>query len=60
MKQKDNIANSIRNTVRMIRFNLKIIFAGRFVWFLLAAFAFILLFAIQTVRTGQPLTDGTV
>ena len=60
MKQKDNIANSIRNTVRMIRYNLKIIFAGRFVWFLLAAFAFFLLLAIQPVRTGQPLTDGTV
>ncbi len=60
MKQKLNIANSLRNSVRMIRYNLKIIFAGRFIWFLIAAFAFFLLFAIQTVRTGQPLTDGTV
>ena len=60
MKQKFNIANSFRNTVRMIGYNLKIIFAGRFIWFLLAAFAVFLAFAIQTVRTGQPLTDGTV
>ena len=60
MKQKFNIANSFRNTVRMIRYNLKIIFAGRFIWFLLAAFAVFLAFAIQTVRTGQPLTGGTV
>ncbi len=44
----------------MIRYNLKIIFAGRFIWFLLAAFAFFLFFAIQTVWNGEALTDGTV
>lgn len=60
MKQKFDIKNSFTNTVRMIRYNLKIIFAGRFIWFLLAAFAFFLFFAIQTVWNGQALTDGTV
>ncbi len=60
MEQKFDIKNSFNNTVRMIRYNLKIIFAGRFVWFLLAAFAFFLFFAIQTVWNGQALTDGTV
>lgn len=60
MEQKFDIKNSFKNTVRMIRYNLKIIFAGRFIWFLLAAFAFFLFFAIQTVWNGQALTDGTV
>ncbi len=44
----------------MIRYNLKIIFAGKFIWFVLASFGFFLFFSIQTVWTGQPLTDGTV
>ena len=60
MEQKFDIKNSFKNTVRMIRYNLKIIFAGRFIWFLLAAFAFFLFFAIQTVLNGEALTDGTV
>jgi hypothetical protein len=60
MEQKFEIKNSFKNTVRMIRYNLKIIFAGRFIWFLLAAFGFFLFFAIQTVWNGEALTDGTV
>lgn len=60
MEQKFHIKNSFNNTVKMIRYNLKIIFAGKFIWFVLAAFGFFLFFSIQTVWTGQPLTDGTV
>lgn len=60
MEQKFDIKNSFKNSVRMIRYNLKIIFAGRFIWFLLAAFAFFLFFAIQTVWNGEALSDGTV
>jgi hypothetical protein len=60
MEQKFDIKNSFKNSVRMIRYNLKIIFAGRFIWFLLAAFGFFLFFAIQTVWNGEALTDGTV
>jgi hypothetical protein len=44
----------------MIRYNLKIIFAGRFIWFLLAAFGFFLFFAIQTVWNREALSEGTV
>lgn len=60
MKQKFDFKNSFYNTVKMIRYNLKIIFAGRFIWFLLAAFGFFLFFSIQTVWNGGALTDGTV
>ncbi|MDD4143781.1 MAG: hypothetical protein PHN68_04015 [Prolixibacteraceae bacterium] len=49
MKPKYNTKNSLINKWRMIRYNMKIIFSGRFIWFLLAAFAFFLIFAIQMV-----------
>ena len=60
MKQNFDIKNNLVNSVRMIRYNLKIIFAGRFIWFLLAAFAFFLFFAIQTVWNSEALSEGTV
>jgi len=60
MEQKFNVKNFIINLMRMIRYNLKIIFANRFIWFLLAAFAFFLFFAIQTVWNRQPINEGTV
>ncbi|MCY1722449.1 hypothetical protein OU798_19020 [Prolixibacteraceae bacterium Z1-6] len=44
----------------MIRYNLKIIFANRFIWFLIAALAVFLFFAIQVVVDRQTLTEGTV
>ena len=49
MKRKYDIKNSLLNKWKMIRYNMKIIFSGRFIWFLLAAFAFFLIFAIQMV-----------
>jgi len=44
----------------MVRYNLKIIFANRFIWFLIAAFGFFLFFAIQTVLNRQSIGEGTV
>jgi hypothetical protein len=55
-----DIKNRAIISVRMIRYNLKIIFANRFFWFLLAAFAFFLFFAIQTVINQENLNEGTV
>lgn len=40
MGRKRNIANIITITVKMIVYNLKIIFANRFIWFLFGAIAF--------------------
>ncbi len=60
MKQKLLISNWFVNQAKMIRYNLKIIFAGRFIWFLLAAFAFFLFFAIQTVWNRGILNEGIV
>jgi len=60
MKQKLELKNTLVNSTRMVRYNLKIIFANRFIWFLIAAFAFFMFFAIQTVLNGEALTEGTV
>jgi len=45
---------------RSIRYNLKIIFAGRFIWFLLASFAFYLFFSIMSIYQGSVLSEGMV
>lgn len=60
MEQKPDIKNSLINLTRMVRYNLKIIFAGRFIWFLVAAFAFFLFFAVQTVLDRATMSEGTV
>ena len=60
MEQKLELKNTLVNSIRMVRYNLKIIFANRFIWFLIAAFAFFMFFAIQTVLNGGALTEGTV
>jgi len=45
---------------RMIRYNLKIIFANRFIWFLISAFAFFAFFAIQSVLNRNNIADGSI
>jgi hypothetical protein len=46
--------------VRMIRYNLKIIFANKFIWFLLAALGFFIMVTLITLYTGNMVTTGTV
>jgi hypothetical protein len=60
MEQKIDIKNGFVNSARMVRYNLKIIFANRFIWFLIAAFGFFLFFAIQTVLDRQSIGEGTI
>jgi hypothetical protein len=45
---------------RTIRYNLKIIFAGRFIWFLFASFAFYIFFSIMSIYQGNVLSEGLV
>lgn len=45
--------NTIILLIRIVRYNLKIIFAGRFFWFLLAALAFYIFFMIISVMDGD-------
>jgi hypothetical protein len=44
----------------MIRYNLKIIFANKFIWFLIAAFAFFLFFAINSVVNRASITEASI
>lgn len=60
MKRNYDIKNRFVNLTTMIRYNMRIIFSGRFIWFMLAAFVFFMFFAIQTVWNGQGITEGTV
>ena len=60
MKQSLKISNRLIILIKMIRYNLRIIFADRFIWFMLAALAFFLFFAIQVVLDRTPLDEGVV
>jgi hypothetical protein len=44
----------------MIRYNLRIIFANRFIWFLIAGFAFFAFLAINAVLRQQNISDGMI
>ncbi|MCK3683623.1 hypothetical protein [Maribellus sp. YY47] len=60
MASKLNIKNRLFILIKMIRYNLKIIFANRFIWFLIAALAFFLFVAIINVVNNNTITDGTI
>jgi hypothetical protein len=60
MSRSHNIKNQLIISYRMIRYNLKIIFANRFIWFLISAFAFFAFFTIQSVLERNNIVDGTI
>ena len=60
MASKIDIKNNLYILVKMIRYNLKIIFANRFIWFLLAALGFFLFFAIQVVMNNESMSEEVV
>lgn len=47
-------------TERMVRYNLKIIFAGKFFWFLLASFLFFAFFMFETAWNRSEINEGTI
>ena len=47
------IKNTLNLTARMVRFNMRIIFGARFIWFLLAAFGFYVFISISGVWNGE-------
>ncbi len=60
MSKNSNIKNRFIVSKRMIQYNLKIIFANKFIWFLLAALAVFAFFAIQSVVNRATITEGTI
>lgn len=55
-----NIKNNFFILVKMIRYNLKIIFANRFIWFLLAALGFFLFIAVRMVLDNNSMGEDVV
>ena len=60
MEAKINIRNRLFILTRMIRYNIKIIFGNRFIWFLIAALAFFIFFSVVTVLDHASISEGTV
>lgn len=60
MSKTHNFKNQLIIIYRMIRYNLRIIFANRFIWFLISAFAFFAFFTIQSVLQGNTIVDGSI
>lgn len=60
MSNKTSIRNRLFISLKMIRYNLKIIFANKFIWFLLAALGIFLFIAVRTVLDQDTITEGTI
>ena len=45
---------------KVVKYNLKIIFAGKFIWFLLAAFAFFAYFMFQAAWNRAEINEGLI
>ncbi len=54
------LKNILTLVVKMIKYNLKIIFANRFIWFLIAAFGFFVFFSIQNIYEGGTFSEGSI
>lgn len=55
-----SIKNYIGLTTKIVRYNLKIIFAGKFFWFLLAAFGFFAFFMFQQAWNRAEINEGSI
>lgn len=54
------LKNYMELTTKVVRYNLKIIFAGKFFWFLLAAFAFFAFFMFQQAWNRAEINEGSI
>ncbi len=60
MSDKHKFRNTLKVIFRIMKYNLRIIFGNRFIWFLIAAFAFFAFFAVQQVLQNRSFTEGSV
>lgn len=60
MSKNIKFKNRLSILIKMIRYNLKIIFANKFIWFLLAALGIFLFFAIQLVLQRETMGEDTI
>ena len=45
---------------RMVKYNMKVIFGNRFIWFVLAAIAFYFFIAVNSIYNGAQMNDGFI
>lgn len=55
-----SLKKHIKLTTSIVRYNLKIIFAGKFLWFLLAAFAFFAFFMFQQAWNRVEINEASI
>ncbi len=55
-----SLKKHIKLTTNIVQYNLKIIFAGKFLWFLLAAFAFFAFFMFQQAWNRVEINEGSI
>lgn len=60
MSRGKNLKNTLQVIYRIMKYNLRIIFGNRFIWFLMASFAFFAFFAVNTVLNDRPIGEGTI
>jgi len=60
MIKMKTLSNIVRNLVKLVRYNMSIIFGGRFVYFILAAFLFFLVFGAIVGLNEREITMASV
>ncbi len=60
MSKKISLKNRLFILLKMVRYNLKIIFANKFIWFLLAALGIFLFFAVQSVLQRETIGEDSI
>jgi len=60
MNTKQKFKNNAYLVYKIARYNVSIIFANRFIWFLIASFALMLLFSVQTVLDTEIISEDMI
>ena len=60
MSKKINLKNSLSILSKMTRYNLKIIFANKFIWFLVISFVAFIAFSILFIWEGNTIDESTI
>ena len=60
MNKKFDLKNRLIILSAMIKYNLRIIFANRFIWFLIAALAFFIFITVNSVLRQQSIGEGSI
>ena len=60
MQSAINTANLWTLFLKMVKYNMKVIFGNRFIWFVLAAIAFYFFIAVTSILDGKLIDEGFI